>query len=104
MTDLDPNSYPDEITDDTGAKDPATWGEILFSDDEGLPVGRGWERYVYSKDRKPCELRIYRKNEPAGVAEVYAGFIDMNNIIVARDKQSAIDFLVDWAGLNDRSF
>jgi len=100
--DRDPlgRKYPAEITDDTGAKDPATWGEVLFSDDEGLPVGRGWERYVYSSDRKPVELRIYKKND----SDEYNGFVDMNHLCDAADKQSAIDFLVDWAGLNPRAW
>jgi hypothetical protein len=104
--DRDPlgRKYPDVIEDDTGANDPDTWGQILFSDDEGLPIGRGWERYVYSKDRKACELRIFCKNEPAGCTEFYAGFVDMNHLCDAKDLQSCIDFLVDWSALNNRSF
>jgi len=86
-----------------------TWHEILLMDDQGLPVGRQYERYVFSRDRLAVELRIFLRptipnDKNDGTDMVYEGYVDMGNVCLSNDLDSCIEFLVDWAGKHDRSF
>jgi hypothetical protein len=86
-------------------KNPDTWHEVLLVDDDLLPAGRMYERYVYSKDKKAVELRVYARPDTDPNAEpVFEGWFDGGNICLSNDKQSCIDFLVDWAGKTNRSW
>jgi hypothetical protein len=86
------------------AKNPDTWHEVLLMDDQGLPAGRQWERYVFSRDRLAVEIKVYLRPDIDPNAEpVYEGWHDGGQICLSNDKQSCMEFLVDWAGKNDRS-
>jgi len=102
-------AYPASEQDDTGAYDRNTWGETLLMDDEGLPAGRQYERYVYSKDRKASELRIFLRpsvpnDKNDGTDMVYEGWVDGGNVCLSNDLDACIEFVVDWAGKHNRSF
>jgi hypothetical protein len=86
-------------------KNPDTWLETLLVDDQDLPAGRQYERYVYSKDRKAVELRIYLRPDTDHRSEpVYEGWFDGGNVCLSNDLQSTIEFLVDWAANTNRSY